>query len=137
VRATRRILAEAQGNPLALLELPHALTASTARETIPTAASGLPLSRRLQSLYAGRVEALPHQTRRALLLAALEGAGDIAVLAAADADFELAHVAPAERGGWSRWTRTGDVCPSGIRSSGPPWCSCLSRRPKIGPHGVV
>jgi DNA-binding CsgD family transcriptional regulator len=98
-RATRSILAEAEGNPLALLELPQALTASNAREAVPETAAALPLTRRLQAIYAGRVETLPVATRRALLLAALQGGGDIAVVAAADNAFTMADVAPAERSG--------------------------------------
>ena len=98
-RATRSILAVARGNPLALLELPQALSGSSAREALPATAAALPLTRRLQALYAGRVEALPTSTRRALLLAALQGGGDIAVVAAADRAFTMADVAPAERSG--------------------------------------
>src|SRR6516164_6941055 len=54
----QRLLTEAQGTPLALLELPPALSgqARTAREAMPAA---LPFTRRLQSVFAARIEALP------------------------------------------------------------------------------
>jgi DNA-binding CsgD family transcriptional regulator len=74
-----RLLTEAQGNPLALLELPAALSVPqlTAREALPTV---LPLSRRLQGLFATRVRELPTRTRRLLRLIALDGTGDLRVL---------------------------------------------------------
>ena len=78
----RRLLEAAQGNPLALLELPGALRADQrrAREILPAL---LPLSERLQSLFVSRVQALPATTRDLLLLATLDGTGDLGVLSAA------------------------------------------------------
>ena len=95
----RRVLAEAQGNPLALLELPMALDdpQRRARTALP---SILPLSRRLRALFTTQVSELPAPTRYLLLLAALEGTGDLAVLrAAAAARREIDDLAPAERAG--------------------------------------
>ncbi|MGW2936278.1 AAA family ATPase [Streptomyces sp. NPDC001156] len=71
----RRLLDAAQGNPLALLELPDALRADQrrAREVVPAV---LPLGKRLQSLLVSRVRSLPAATRFLLLLATLEGTGD-------------------------------------------------------------
>lgn len=92
----RRVAAEARGNPLALVELPAALTAEqrTALAAVPTV---LPLGERLQSLYASRVAALPTATRDLLLLAALDGTGDLAVLEAAGAAGQvLDALGPAE-----------------------------------------
>ncbi|MCL6670201.1 AAA family ATPase [Streptomyces panaciradicis] len=65
-----RILAEADGNPLALIELPRALTAAqeTGADFLPPT---LPLSARLRWLFESRVSHLPEPTRRLLLLAAL------------------------------------------------------------------
>lgn len=70
-----RLLAEAQGNPLAILELPTALDERQLRagRHLP---SMLPLTARLEALYAQRVRTLPKPTRRLLLLAALEGPGE-------------------------------------------------------------
>jgi hypothetical protein len=77
----RRVLAEAQGNPLALLELPAASGPQrTAQQAMPAV---LPLSRRLRALYASQVADLPAPTRQLLLLAALDGTGDLGVFRAA------------------------------------------------------
>ncbi|MFF0013196.1 AAA family ATPase [Streptomyces sp. NPDC005374] len=95
-RELRRVLAQARGNPLALLELPAAL--GDARGTSGVVLSEvLPLSRRLQDLYASRVAEMPAPTRRLLLLAALEGGGDLSVLRAAAGQDVLSLLAPAER----------------------------------------
>jgi DNA-binding CsgD family transcriptional regulator len=78
-RVRRRLVAEAEGNPLALLELPAALTNSQ-REAQATLPVVLPLGRRLQRVFASRVESLPAATREILLLAALDGTGDLRML---------------------------------------------------------
>ena len=94
----QRLLADAAGNPLALLELPAALTSSQRAGNLP---SVLPLSQRLQDLFANRILDLPESTRSVLLLAALDGSGDLAVLEAAAREAEpavdLNDLAPAER----------------------------------------
>lgn len=81
-RELRRVLAQAQGNPLALLELPAALDDSRGSAGV-VLSEVLPLSRRLQDLYATRVAEMPAPTGRLLLLAALEDSGDLPVLRAA------------------------------------------------------
>ena len=87
-RVRERLLAEAQGNPLALLELPVALSGPQRSGTaVPEL---LPLSRRLQAVFASRVEALPDATRLLLLYAVLDGTGDLRVLASAGME-DLAH----------------------------------------------
>jgi DNA-binding CsgD family transcriptional regulator len=78
----RRLLAEAQGNPLALLELP-AMLSGPQRAALAPLPSVLPLGRRLQALFASQVGDLPARGRRLLLLAALDGSGDLHVLEAA------------------------------------------------------
>lgn len=93
----RRVLTEAKGNPLALLELPAAMSdpQRVAAQALPMV---LPLNRRLQSLFASRMAALPAPTLRALLLTALEGDGDLRVLSAAPTGPQgLDDLAPAER----------------------------------------
>jgi DNA-binding CsgD family transcriptional regulator len=75
----RRILAEAQGNPLALLELPAAWV-SSGRSPLEPLPPTLPLSRRLQALFTSRISALPARTRQLLLLMALDGTDDLRVL---------------------------------------------------------
>nr|WSY48996.1 AAA family ATPase [Streptomyces sp. NBC_00886] len=78
-RVRERLLAEAQGNPLALLELPVALSGSQrSGAAVPEL---LPLSSRLQAVFASRVEKLPASTRLLLLYAVLDGTGDLHVLA--------------------------------------------------------
>ncbi|MFD6530982.1 AAA family ATPase [Streptomyces sp. NPDC060184] len=101
----RRLLAAAQGNPLALLELPDALRADQrrAQEVLPAV---LPLGARLQSLFVSRVRVLPGATRSLLLLATLEGSGDLGVLSSAalesDPDADLRDLDAAERDGLVR-----------------------------------
>jgi DNA-binding CsgD family transcriptional regulator len=70
-----RIIAEMRGNPLALLELPRGLTA-----TELAGGFGMPgadgLSGRIEESYIRRLEALPEDARRLLLVAAAEPVGD-------------------------------------------------------------
>lgn len=104
----RRVLAQARGNPLALLELPAALGDSRGSAGV-LPSEVLPLSRRLRDLYGSRVAEMPAPTRRLLLLAALEGGGDLSVVrAAAPSEDVLALLAPAERAAAAdRTPRTG------------------------------
>jgi DNA-binding CsgD family transcriptional regulator len=81
-RARRRVLSEAQGNPLALLELPAALELPARTRPGPLPAV-LPLSQRLQDMFAERVSALPATARTALLVAIFDGTGDTSVIRAA------------------------------------------------------
>ncbi|PZG24133.1 LuxR family transcriptional regulator [Micromonospora craterilacus] len=95
-RIRQRLLDLAQGNPLALMELPSTLVGAVHR----TAARPevVPLSERLQALFAARIAELPEPTRQLLLLATFEGTGDIRVLRAVPDDQPgLADLAPAER----------------------------------------
>ncbi|MFF4346206.1 AAA family ATPase [Streptomyces sp. NPDC001530] len=92
-----RVLSTAQGNPLALLELPQTLSGPqrAATEPLPQV---LPLGQRLQRLFASRVASLPPPTRTLLLTVALEGTGELGVLhAAASAGYRLDDLAAAER----------------------------------------
>jgi DNA-binding CsgD family transcriptional regulator len=82
-RIRERILSEAQGNPLALLELP-AVWISERSSPLQALPATLPLSRRLQALFAARIEALPLGTRQLLLLMALDGTDDPRVLQGTD-----------------------------------------------------
>jgi hypothetical protein len=74
-----RIVAESRGNPLALLELPRGLTPAEL-----AGGFGLPGVKPLASLieqgFVRRLEPLPAQTRRLLLTAAAEAAGDVTLL---------------------------------------------------------
>ncbi|MEV5750401.1 AAA family ATPase [Actinoallomurus sp. NPDC052308] len=97
-RVRRRLLETALGNPLALLELPVSLgdLTHTAAGTIPAA---LPLSRRLQTVFASRIQALPTSTYELLLPAVLDGTGDLRLIRALAADREGPGLEPAERAG--------------------------------------
>jgi DNA-binding CsgD family transcriptional regulator len=91
----QRLLAEAHGNPLALLELP-ALLSGPQRAALAPLPSVLPLGQRLRALFAAQVSALPSRTRRLLLFAALDGSGDLHVLRAAGENW-AGDLAPAEQ----------------------------------------
>ena len=96
-RVRERIVAETRGNPLALLELPRGLTPAEL-----AGGFGLPdvsgLSGRIEDSFRRRLEGLPVETQRLLLVAAAEPVGDpvlvwrasgrlgIGVQAAADTD---------------------------------------------------
>jgi hypothetical protein len=70
-----RIVAEAGGNPLALLELPRDLTAAelAGRFALPRV---LPVPQSIAERFLRRTETVPPATRRLLLLASAEPAGD-------------------------------------------------------------
>jgi DNA-binding CsgD family transcriptional regulator len=76
-RLRARVLAEAHGNPLALLELPRQLSAT---ELAFGSASAATLVSRLEQGYLRQLEDLPERCRQLLLLAAVEPVGDIDVL---------------------------------------------------------
>ncbi len=93
----RRLLAEAGGNPLAVLELPRAL-AERGHATAGGLATVLPLGRRLQGVYASRLAGIPPRSRDALLMMALDGAGDARVLEAIrDGQRGVVDLLPAEQ----------------------------------------
>ena len=75
-----------------------------AAEALPVV---LPLSRRLQALFASRASDLPEPARRLLLLAVLEGSGDLRLLHAAAGQQDIDDLAPAEQAGLVRVDRTG------------------------------
>jgi DNA-binding CsgD family transcriptional regulator len=96
-RVRHRVLAESEGNPLALLELPAALSLPerVADEVLPDV---LPLGRRLQETFAARLIHLPESTRALLLLAALDVTGDLVTLHhASAAENGVDVLAPAEQ----------------------------------------
>ncbi|WP_261989104.1 AAA family ATPase [Streptomyces sp. uw30] len=101
-RVRRRLVAEARGNPLALLELPVALNDAQHTEcgSLP---SVLPLTERLKRVFTSRVGALPDTTRSLLLLAVLDGSGELHLPQRAMGGLDvLAELSPAERAGLVR-----------------------------------
>ncbi|MFZ0972033.1 MAG: AAA family ATPase, partial [Solirubrobacteraceae bacterium] len=87
-RVRGRILAEARGNPLALLELPRGLSPAELAGGfgLPREA---PLQTRIEASFRRRVEQLPDATQRLLLLAAAEPTGETALLWRAAAELGL------------------------------------------------
>ena len=74
-RVRDRIIAETRGNPLALLELPRGLTATQLAGGFGLLGAQA-LSGRIEESFVRRLEALPDDARRLLLLAAAEPVGD-------------------------------------------------------------
>jgi hypothetical protein len=76
-------VAETQGNPLALLELPRGLSPADLAGGfgLPDAQpSATPLSERIAESFRRQLKALPEPTRRLLLLAAAEPYGDVPLI---------------------------------------------------------
>ena len=73
------IVAETQGNPLALLELPRGLSPAELAGGFGLPGAG-PLAGRIEDSFARQLEALPDQTRRLLLLAAADPSGDLSLV---------------------------------------------------------
>ena len=74
-----RIVAESRGNPLALLELPHGLSAVELAGGFGVP-DDLPLADRIEQSFLRRLESLRGETRRLMLAAAAEPVGDVALL---------------------------------------------------------
>jgi DNA-binding CsgD family transcriptional regulator len=74
-----RIVTETRGNPLALLELPRGRTAAELAGGfgLPDAR---PLASRIEQSFLQRVQSLPAETQRLLLVAAAEPLGDVTLL---------------------------------------------------------
>ena len=129
----RRLLAEAAGNPLALLELPAALSGRRPFAS-PGSPAVLPLSARLGELFASRVEELPPATRRLLLLAVLDNTGDLAALQRATGDAELRDLA-AGRAKPAGARRSGDS-PAGVSPPTDPLRGCRAIDGTGAPRGA-
>jgi len=78
-RVRDRIFAEARGNPLALIELPHELSPATLAGGFGLLGA-LPLPGRIEASFLRRVQQLPAATQRLLLVAAAEPTGEPALL---------------------------------------------------------
>jgi DNA-binding CsgD family transcriptional regulator len=94
-RARAQVLAQAAGNPLALIELTRALADDPAAEH-NGAGLPLPLTGRLSGVFAARLGALPAATRQALLLAAAADSTERDMVTRAEPAFDPAVLAPAE-----------------------------------------
>jgi DNA-binding CsgD family transcriptional regulator len=99
----QQLIKETSANPLALRELPTALSTAQRSGAEPLAGP-LPLPERLQQLYEAQLQELPADTRTLLLLCAAEQSSDLeAVLrAAANCGLSAAALVPAEQAGLVR-----------------------------------
>lgn len=75
-RVRDRIVAEARGNPLALLELPRAWTTAELADGL----DGGPLTSRIEAGFVRQIAPLPADTRLLMLIAAAEPLGDATLL---------------------------------------------------------
>jgi DNA-binding CsgD family transcriptional regulator len=98
--ARSRILAEAHGNPLGLIELPAAYLAAPPAAGWP-GSTALALTDRLQQAFEGQIRRLPPDTQTILLAAASEDSGDLGVLldAAGALGVDAAALGRAEQAG--------------------------------------
>ena len=97
-RARAQVLAQAAGNPLALIELTRTVTGDPAAERT-WAGLPLPLTDRLSTVFTARLAELPPQTRDALLLAAAADSADRDAVTRAGPGLDPAVLAPAEEAG--------------------------------------
>src|SRR6185295_2981037 len=99
-RVADQIVAETRGNPLALLELPHGLSAAQLAGGfgLPGAVS---LQGSIEESFQRRLQTLPEDTQRLLLVAAAEPLGDPALLRRAATVLGIVGpvLEPAERAG--------------------------------------
>jgi DNA-binding CsgD family transcriptional regulator len=94
------IIAETRGNPLALLELPHGLAPDELAGGFRLL-DALPFGTRPEEMFRHRLEALPDETQRLLLIAAAEPSGDPTLLwrAAQELDIGFEAAGPATAAG--------------------------------------
>src|SRR3954454_19518901 len=99
-RVADQLVAEARGNPLGLLELPRGLSPAQLAGGFGLPAA-LSVPGRIEERFARRLEALPEDTRRLLLVVAAEPTGDTALVWRAAERFGVTGVAlaPAESAG--------------------------------------
>jgi DNA-binding CsgD family transcriptional regulator len=99
-RVRDRIIAETQGNPLALIELPRGLTPAELAGGFGRP-DARPLVNQIEQSFLRRVQSLPAETQQLLLMASAEPVGDVTLLtrAAELLGIEAAAVSPAEAAG--------------------------------------
>ena len=95
-RARARVLAQAEGNPMALIELTKVIADDPAASR-RWAAEPLPLTDRLSAVIASRFAALPEQAQAALLLAAVADGPDLSAAASHGGGPDALTLAPAEQ----------------------------------------
>ena len=105
-RARAQVLAQAGGNPMALIELAKVVADDPAASR-RWAAEPLPLTDRLSAVITSRFAALPEQAQAALLLAAVADGPDLRVAASHGAGPDARALTPAEQLGLVTVNRTG------------------------------
>jgi DNA-binding CsgD family transcriptional regulator len=105
-RARAQVLAQAAGNPMALIELAKVIADDPAASR-HWAAEPLPLTDRLSAVLTARYATLPEQTQAALRLAAVADGPDLRVAASHGAGPDAQALAPAEQLGLVTVDRTG------------------------------
>ena len=105
-RARAQVLAQAAGNPMALIELAKVIADDPAASR-RWAAEPLPLTDRLTAVLTSRFATLPEQTQAALLLAAVADGPDLSAAATAVSGPGAQTLAPAEQLGLIKVDRTG------------------------------
>ena len=111
-QARAQVLAQAAGNPMALIELATVI-ADDPGASRRWAAEPLPLTDRLSAVLTSRFAALPEQAQAALLLAAVADGPDLGAAAVAVSGSGAQILAPAEQLGLVK------VEPAGVRFSHP------------------
>jgi DNA-binding CsgD family transcriptional regulator len=105
-RARGQVLAQAAGNPMALIELATVIADDPAASR-RWAAEPLPLTDRLRAVLTSRFTALPEQAQAALLLAAVADGPDLSAAAGRGSGSDARALARAEELGLVRLDRTG------------------------------
>jgi DNA-binding CsgD family transcriptional regulator len=105
-QARTQVLAQAAGNPMALIELAKAIADDPAVSR-RWAAEPLPLTDRLTAVLASRVAALPEPVQAALLVAAVADHPDLSAVTSYGAGPDAAALLPAEQLGLIKINRTG------------------------------
>jgi DNA-binding CsgD family transcriptional regulator len=105
-RARAQVLAQAAGNPMALIELAKVIADDPAASR-RWAAEPLPLTDRLSAVLTARFAALPEQAQAALLLAAVADGPDLRAAASRSSGPDARALAPAEQLGLIKIDQTG------------------------------
>jgi DNA-binding CsgD family transcriptional regulator len=105
-RARAQVLAQAVGNPMALIELAKVIADDPAASR-RWAAEPLPLTDRLTAVLTSRFAALPEPARAALLRAAVADGPDLRAAASRGSGPDVRALAPAEQLGLIKIDRTG------------------------------
>jgi DNA-binding CsgD family transcriptional regulator/tetratricopeptide (TPR) repeat protein len=105
-RARAQVLAQAAGNPMALIELAKVIAADPAASR-RWSAEPLPLTERLSAVITSRFADLPQPTRAALLLAAVADDPDLGAAARGGGWSDAHTLAPAEELGLIKVDRVG------------------------------